>query len=235
MLEIAVRGACLSTTSGQLAEYISLWRAETPGDRRGGLPVAQTFTPKARVWLRTSQVKTSGGSLGVRGLVGEAWAIQTSPKPALFGGEWLPSIQIEPKVPVVVRVDVHGTGPAEIRRLSWQAVEWRGEAPSRMEACEPSVSFGIENPSILRARRTHLPLATVTLDVWQPNGWSCPPTFTRKEKRVNPPVRTWIGGLKPAAARPGLAQKIAALPLFRAFNSYSRRYLPTPIKSTSEP
>ena len=234
MLEIAVRGACLSTTKSHLADYISLWRVETPGDRGGALPAAQTFTPKARVWLRTSQVKTSGGSLGILGLVGEAWAIQTSRKPALFGGEWLSSIRNEPNVPFGVRLGVRGTGSAEIRPPSWQAVEWRGEMPSRMETSQPSVSFGIKNPSTLRGQGTHLPRATQTLDIWQPNGWSCPPTFPRKEKRVNPPVRTWIGGLRQGAARPALAQKVAAAPTFRAFNSYSRRYPPTPIKSTSE-
>src|SRR5215469_10007264 len=121
MLEVASRGVRLKT-NGQLAEYIPLWQEEKPRDRRDALPAAQTYAPKARVWLRTSQVKVSGGQLGSRDLVGEGWAVQGSPKPAMLAVGWLCLNPAEPAQRFVTGLSVRGAGSADIMRFSWQAV-----------------------------------------------------------------------------------------------------------------
>jgi hypothetical protein len=215
-----------------LADFISLWREEKQGARRDTLPVAETFTPKPRVWLRTSQVIISGGHLRFLGLLDQAWQVQSSLKPVLFGSEWLTARRNEPEVTFDTRLAARGVQTAAIHQLAWQLVG-RIEAPNRAEVCQPSFTIGTQDPAGLPARPPRPAISSRTLEVWQPNGLGCPPTFSMREKRVNPPVRTWIGGLKPAIPRPGMALKTVPLPPLGAFNSYSRRYQPSPFKSTS--
>ena len=215
-----------------MADFISLWREEKQSDRRDTPPVAETFTPKPRVWLRTSQVIISGGHLPFLGLLDQAWQVQSSLKPVLFGSEWLTASRNEPEVTCGVRLAARGVPMAAIHRQPWQPVG-RIEAPNRAEVCQPSFTIGTKDPLGLPARPPRPAISSRTLEVWQPNGLGCPPKFSMREKRVNPPVRTWIGGLKPAIPSPGMALQTAPLPPLGALNSYRRRYQPSPFQSTS--
>ena len=110
MLRIAVTGVCLSTMNGQLADhlangeladYITLWRGSELAPSRKHLPRSEAFTPKARVWLRTSHAEIPGGHLPLQRSFPEVWALPNTSNPVLLDSFWSSPAPAEPRVTFV--------------------------------------------------------------------------------------------------------------------------------------
>lgn len=218
--------------NGELADYITLWRGNELAPGRERLSRPDTFTPKARIWLRTSHAEIPGGHLPLQSSLPEVWALPNTSHQVLLDSVWLSPIPAEPRVSFVAQPAARWARMVGLDSLSWQAIG-RGQARPHLEPGEAAFTGIAEYPGSLKACRPTLSRSARTLAVWKTNGLRSASQSSLREKPVAPPVRTWIGALKRTAPSPAQASKTLASSPMRVVNSYRRRNQPEPRDSAS--
>lgn len=212
----------------QLADYILLWPEGKPGIRPLVRQSLETFAPRARVWLRSSQDCGPGTGITLRRF-SEIWSSLSPGTPPVWSnaGVYL-TTTTEPSWPGL-SMPAHRTMRMASLRSRWTQAASPG-VPSRVPVESPDPVFHLElsHPPSLRPGLCRPAVQGQTLQPWQAKVRAVAVKAPAEEPVVTPPVRTWVGAMNPAAPRLRVAGK-KRLPLrTKPINSYRKRYASGP-------